>query len=129
MEFWSTAPLTKVSVQVVQYEVDAASSRRGDHTCALQDDDLASPAAPAALEAHAEGDVINIFSIASGHMYERLQKIMMLSVLRHTHAKVKFWCAPLSSKQRHVLQTGGFDALAASNHTVVARPGIAKSIF
>jgi hypothetical protein len=38
-----------------------------------------------------EGDVINIFSIASGHMYERLQKIMMLSVLRHTKAKVKFW--------------------------------------
>jgi hypothetical protein len=38
-----------------------------------------------------EGDVVNIFTIASGHMYERLQKIMMLSVLRHTTAKVKFW--------------------------------------
>jgi hypothetical protein len=38
-----------------------------------------------------EGEVINIFSIASGHMYERLQKIMMLSVLRHTTSKVKFW--------------------------------------
>lgn len=38
-----------------------------------------------------EGDVINIFSIASGRMYERLQKIMMLSVLRHTKSKVKFW--------------------------------------
>ena len=38
-----------------------------------------------------EGDVINIFSIASGHMYERLQKIMMLSVLRNTKQRVKFW--------------------------------------
>lgn len=38
-----------------------------------------------------EGDVINIFSIASGHMYERLQKIMILSVLKHTKSKVKFW--------------------------------------
>ena len=34
---------------------------------------------------------MHIFSVASGHMYERLQKIMMLSVLRHTSAKVKFW--------------------------------------
>lgn len=38
-----------------------------------------------------EGEVVNIFAIASGHMYERLQKIMILSVLRHTKAKVKFW--------------------------------------
>lgn len=35
--------------------------------------------------------MINIFSIASGHMYERLQKIMMLSVLKHTKSRVKFW--------------------------------------
>lgn len=35
--------------------------------------------------------MINIFSIASGHMYERLQKIMILSVLKHTKTKVKFW--------------------------------------
>jgi UDP-glucose:glycoprotein glucosyltransferase len=42
-------------------------------------------------EAPVEGDVVNIFTIASGHMYERLQKIMMLSVLRHTKASVKFW--------------------------------------
>ena len=38
-----------------------------------------------------EGDVINIFTIASGHMYERLQKIMMLSVIKQTSSKVKFW--------------------------------------
>ena len=29
-------------------------------------------------------DTIHIFTVASGHMYERLQKIMVLSVLRTT---------------------------------------------
>lgn len=37
------------------------------------------------------GPVINVFTVASGHMYERLQKIMVLSVLRHTASRVKFW--------------------------------------
>ncbi|XP_006832127.1 PREDICTED: UDP-glucose:glycoprotein glucosyltransferase 2 [Chrysochloris asiatica] len=38
-----------------------------------------------------ETDVINIFSVASGHLYERFLRIMMLSVLRHTKTPVKFW--------------------------------------
>ncbi|KAL4635767.1 UDP-glucose:glycoprotein glucosyltransferase 2 [Arapaima gigas] len=36
-------------------------------------------------------DVLNIFSVASGHLYERFLRIMMLSVLRHTRTPVKFW--------------------------------------
>uniref|UniRef100_A0AAQ5YWJ2 UDP-glucose ceramide glucosyltransferase-like 1 n=1 Tax=Amphiprion ocellaris TaxID=80972 RepID=A0AAQ5YWJ2_AMPOC len=36
-------------------------------------------------------DVLNIFSVASGHLYERFLRIMMLSVLRHTKTHVKFW--------------------------------------
>ncbi|XP_069323188.1 UDP-glucose:glycoprotein glucosyltransferase 2 [Eulemur rufifrons] len=36
-------------------------------------------------------DVLNIFSIASGHLYERFLRIMMLSVLRNTKTPVKFW--------------------------------------
>ncbi|KAL3134029.1 hypothetical protein ABBQ32_008463 [Trebouxia sp. C0010 RCD-2024] len=36
-------------------------------------------------------NTIHIFSVASGHMYERLQKIMILSVIRHTRNPVKFW--------------------------------------
>ncbi|ETE67294.1 UDP-glucose:glycoprotein glucosyltransferase 1, partial [Ophiophagus hannah] len=36
-------------------------------------------------------DVINIFSVASGHLYERFLRIMMLSVLKHTQTPVKFW--------------------------------------
>ena len=29
--------------------------------------------------------------LASGHLYERLQKIMIVSLLSHTKSKVKFW--------------------------------------
>ncbi|XP_076013398.1 UDP-glucose:glycoprotein glucosyltransferase 1 [Genypterus blacodes] len=36
-------------------------------------------------------DVINIFSVASGHLYERFLRIMMMSVLKHTKTPVKFW--------------------------------------
>ena len=38
--------------------------------------------------AHAD---INIFSVASGHLYERMLSIMMVSVMRHTEKTVKFW--------------------------------------
>ncbi|XP_028968483.1 UDP-glucose:glycoprotein glucosyltransferase 1 [Galendromus occidentalis] len=38
-----------------------------------------------------EEDVINVFSVATGHLYERLLRIMMLSVLKNTNTKVKFW--------------------------------------
>lgn len=31
-----------------------------------------------------QSEVINIFSVASGHLYERLLRIMMLSLLKHT---------------------------------------------
>ncbi|KAJ6788920.1 hypothetical protein PWT90_00131 [Aphanocladium album] len=37
---------------------------------------------------HAE---IDIFSVASGHLYERMLNIMMVSVMRHTKHTVKFW--------------------------------------
>ncbi|KAH6608850.1 glycosyltransferase family 24 protein [Trichoderma cornu-damae] len=37
---------------------------------------------------HAE---INIFSVASGHLYERMLNIMVVSVMRHTKHTVKFW--------------------------------------
>ncbi|KAE8604939.1 hypothetical protein XENTR_v10014902 [Xenopus tropicalis] len=36
-------------------------------------------------------DVLNIFSVASGHLYERFLRIMMLSVLKNTQTPVKFW--------------------------------------
>ncbi|KAK7918413.1 UDP-glucose:Glycoprotein Glucosyltransferase [Apiospora marii] len=39
-------------------------------------------------EEHAE---INIFSVASGHLYERMLDIMMVSVMKNTKHSVKFW--------------------------------------
>ncbi|KAL4183985.1 hypothetical protein AMTRI_Chr11g101090 [Amborella trichopoda] len=37
------------------------------------------------------GKQVNIFSVASGHLYERFLKIMILSVLKNTNRPVKFW--------------------------------------
>ena len=34
---------------------------------------------------------INIFSVASGHLYERMLNIMMVSVMKNTKHTVKFW--------------------------------------
>ncbi|KAI1306453.1 hypothetical protein EDD11_004745 [Mortierella claussenii] len=34
---------------------------------------------------------INIFSVASGHLYERFLSIMILSVIKNTQSTVKFW--------------------------------------
>ncbi|KAJ1922201.1 killer toxin resistant protein [Mycoemilia scoparia] len=34
---------------------------------------------------------LNIFAVASGHLYERLMSIMILSVLNNTESQVKFW--------------------------------------
>ena len=38
-----------------------------------------------------DDDRIHVFSLATGHLYERLLRIMMLSVSRHTSKPVKFW--------------------------------------
>ncbi|XP_022818717.1 UDP-glucose:glycoprotein glucosyltransferase [Spodoptera litura] len=42
-------------------------------------------------EQEAQDETINVFSVASGHLYERFIRIMMLSVLKHTKSPVKFW--------------------------------------
>lgn len=38
-----------------------------------------------------DDDVVHVFSLATGHTYERLLRIMMLSVTKRTSVKVKFW--------------------------------------
>lgn len=42
-------------------------------------------------------DTIHIFTIASGHMYERLQKIMILSLIRNTKSVTLFPLSKLSA--------------------------------
>ncbi|RAL62043.1 hypothetical protein DID88_002530 [Monilinia fructigena] len=49
---------------------------------------LGSKTKAAAVEEQAE---INIFSVASGHLYERMLNIMMVSVMKNTKHTVKFW--------------------------------------
>lgn len=38
-----------------------------------------------------DDDTVHVFSLATGHLYERFLKIMMLSVTKRTSTKVKFW--------------------------------------
>lgn len=38
-----------------------------------------------------KNETIHVFSLATGHMYERLLRIMMLSVTKRTSSPVKFW--------------------------------------
>ena len=54
-------------------------------------DDSASSSSTELSTTDVDSDTIHIFSLASGHLYERFLKIMMLSVIQHTTAKVKFW--------------------------------------
>ncbi|KAI5289365.1 hypothetical protein KEM54_003997 [Ascosphaera aggregata] len=52
---------------------------------------LASSLLPGSVHGKKANADINIFSVASGHLYERMLNIMMLSVMRHTNHTVKFW--------------------------------------
>jgi UDP-glucose:glycoprotein glucosyltransferase len=38
-----------------------------------------------------DDDTIHVFSLATGHLYERFLRIMMLSVIKSTKSNVKFW--------------------------------------
>jgi UDP-glucose:glycoprotein glucosyltransferase len=49
------------------------------------------PGAKALADDRRVGETIHVFSVASGHLYERFLKIMMLSVRRGTRNPVKFW--------------------------------------
>ncbi|KAE9601240.1 putative glycosyl transferase, family 8, nucleotide-diphospho-sugar transferase [Lupinus albus] len=61
------------------------------------------------------GKTINIFSVASGHLYERFLKIMILSVLKNTERPVKFWfiknylSPPFKDLIPHMAQEYGFE--------------------
>ncbi|KIX00898.1 uncharacterized protein Z518_09963 [Rhinocladiella mackenziei CBS 650.93] len=58
---------------------------------------------------------INIFSVASGHLYERMLNIMMVSVMKHTKHSVKFWfieqflSPSFKSTLPHLAKHYGFD--------------------
>ena len=56
------------------------------------DDDVLSPVSTSvSTTSDADDDTIHVFTVASGHMYERLQKIMILSATKRSSRKMKFW--------------------------------------
>lgn len=44
-----------------------------------------------AIAPASSNETIHVFAVASGHLYERLMKIMVLSVIKRTQRPVKFW--------------------------------------
>ncbi len=46
-------------------------------------------------------EMIHVFTVASGHMYERLQKIMILSAVKRSSRKIKFWFISNSISNQH----------------------------
>jgi UDP-glucose:glycoprotein glucosyltransferase len=57
-------------------------------------------------EGNGDDDTIHVFSLATGHLYERFLRIMMLSVIKSTKSKVKFWLFEnyLSPKFKEIAQ-------------------------
>ena len=47
--------------------------------------------APDVNKNNGNDDTVHVFSLATGHLYERFLKIMILSVTKRTSTKVKFW--------------------------------------
>jgi UDP-glucose:glycoprotein glucosyltransferase len=88
-----------------QYTLLIASKRKGMETAAILDDQKRGADADGddgvlgslskwwggGAEPAADGETVHIFSLASGHLYERFLKIMMQSVLERTTRRVKFW--------------------------------------
>ncbi|XP_015767784.1 PREDICTED: UDP-glucose:glycoprotein glucosyltransferase 1-like [Acropora digitifera] len=54
-------------------------------------DSLSSIVGSDSKEKTAQDETINVFSVASGHLYERFLRIMMLTVIKNTKNAVKFW--------------------------------------
>jgi UDP-glucose:glycoprotein glucosyltransferase len=75
---------------VNQMEVLVVKRRPGFESASLFSDDAAA-ASRTDKPLSTEDEVINVFSLATGHLYERFLKIMMLSVTKRTSSKVKFW--------------------------------------
>eukprot|EP00049_Salpingoeca_infusionum_P015662 m.306561 g.306561 ORF g.306561 m.306561 type:complete len:1519 (-) comp15924_c0_seq3:278-4834(-) len=93
-ELTGGSPINDVSGSVaVKSFTGTMASLRLAHREGMEDEQLLDSQATAATTASNDAslETINVLSIASGHLYERFLKIMMLSVLRNTKNPVKFW--------------------------------------
>nr|XP_009303048.1 UDP-glucose:glycoprotein glucosyltransferase 2 isoform X3 [Danio rerio]XP_021334640.1 UDP-glucose:glycoprotein glucosyltransferase 2 isoform X3 [Danio rerio] len=83
--------IIKVRVQKRPDKLNEDLLSEGAESKGLWDSITSFSGGPSVDEGNNKKDVLNIFSVASGHLYERFLRIMMLSVLRHTTTPVKFW--------------------------------------
>jgi len=104
---------TPLEVTVGRLEEDSAGSSQGDENEVGGSTDIE---AADVVEPPVEGaggdpskcsETIHIFSVASGHRYERLLRIMIMSVRQHTSCPLRVWLVDnfLSPKFRQVLPT------------------------
>ncbi|EPQ31760.1 uncharacterized protein PFL1_01092 [Pseudozyma flocculosa PF-1] len=83
-------------VGMLRYALDGASRAASQAvdvvrtTLGLDSSSSASQTSTTAVARKRHAD-INIFTVASGHLYERMAYIMVLSVVKHTQSSVKFW--------------------------------------
>merc|ERR1740139_969688 len=90
-------PLPKLRVAVHSFSGEhtllLATKRPGMERVSILDDDKQKKegGGGGAQLAAADDDTVHVFSLASGHLYERFLKIMFVSVLQRTERKVKFW--------------------------------------
>uniref|UniRef100_A0A8C1Q1N2 UDP-glucose ceramide glucosyltransferase-like 1 n=1 Tax=Cyprinus carpio TaxID=7962 RepID=A0A8C1Q1N2_CYPCA len=83
--------IIKVRVQKKPDKLNEDLLSEGTESKGLWDSITSFAGGPSVNEDDKKKDVLNIFSVASGHLYERFLRIMMLSVLQHTKTPVKFW--------------------------------------
>uniref|UniRef100_A0A673L9F0 UDP-glucose ceramide glucosyltransferase-like 1 n=1 Tax=Sinocyclocheilus rhinocerous TaxID=307959 RepID=A0A673L9F0_9TELE len=83
--------IIKVRVQKKPDKLNEDLLSEGTESKGLWDSITSFAGGPSVDEDDKKKDVLNIFSVASGHLYERFLRIMMLSVLQHTKTPVKFW--------------------------------------
>uniref|UniRef100_A0A673GKT4 UDP-glucose ceramide glucosyltransferase-like 1 n=1 Tax=Sinocyclocheilus rhinocerous TaxID=307959 RepID=A0A673GKT4_9TELE len=83
--------IIKVRVQKKPDKLNEDLLSEGTESKGLWDSITSFAGGPSVDENDKKKDVLNIFSVASGHLYERFLRIMMLSVLQHTKTPVKFW--------------------------------------
>jgi len=80
----------KVKRKPGQQGKDLLSDSNGQSSGGIWDS-LSSIVGSDSKEKGPQDETINVFSVASGHLYERFLRIMMLTVMKNTKTPVKFW--------------------------------------
>ncbi|GAQ80221.1 UDP-glucose:glycoprotein glucosyltransferase [Klebsormidium nitens] len=77
--------------EVAAIEGRGACIKKGRPCAVKRDSSSGEELASTVVAPAASNETIHVFAVASGHLYERLMKIMVLSVIKQTQRPVKFW--------------------------------------